>query len=39
MMKLLSILIVGDVHGFFSGFQVAIAYYVPDLALQCGDFG
>ena len=38
-MRTLRILIAGDVHGFFSGFQKAIAQFSPDLALQCGDFG
>ena len=35
----LHILIAGDVHGFFSGLQAAIARHAPDLVLQCGDFG
>jgi len=37
--RILSILIAGDVHGFFSGLQEAIAHWSPDLVLQCGDFG
>ena len=37
--RTLSILIAGDVHGFFAGFQDASARHAPDLVLQCGDFG
>ena len=38
-MRSLRILIAGDVHGFFDGFQEAVAHCSPDIVLQCGDFG
>lgn len=38
-MRTFRILIAGDVHGCFSGFQELIIMTSPALALQCGDFG